>query len=378
MLYSEPNVRIFVFRHLEGMKENSEKMNKPNIGITVGDINGISLEVILKSLNHPDIVKMCTPVIYGSSKVVAYHKNIIEAEDFSFFNVKSTDRLKWDRVNVYNCWEDTVNINLGKLSEDGGKYARLSLLQAANDLNQGYIDAVVTGPINKKAMQMAGFKYPGHTEFFTDQAGAKTSLMVMSHDDIKVALVTNHVPIAELPDAISKKVIRTKLELFNKTLKEDFGIQKPVIAVLGLNPHAGDNGVIGEEENTLITPVIEEAKKNGMMVMGPFAADGFFGSGQYRKVDGVLAMFHDQGLVPFKLLAFGEGVNCTAGLPFVRTSPDHGTAYDRAGKNMSDPSSFRKALFTAIDIVNNRRNYKEMHSDPLRAKADLKDEEVQG
>lgn len=351
-------------------------MEKPKIGITAGDINGIGLEVILKTLSHPDILNMCTPVIYASSKVVSYHKNTIEDLDFSFYSVDSIDRLKWNRVNVYNCWEEDVTISLGKLSEEGGKYARIALLQVANDLNQGYIDAVVTGPINKKAMEMANFKYPGHTEFFTDQAGAKTSLMLMAHEDVKVSLVTNHVPIAEVKDALTKNVIKEKLEIFNRTLIEDFGITKPVIAVLGLNPHAGDDGVIGDEENNMIRPVIIEAKKNGILAMGPYAADGFFGSGNFRKVDGILAMYHDQGLVPFKLLSFGAGVNFTAGLPFIRTSPDHGTAFDLAGKNQADPSSFRRALFTAIDVVKNRKLYQDMHADPLRAKAQLTDEEI--
>lgn len=353
-------------------------MEKPKIGITIGDMNGISLEVILKGLSHPDVLNMCTPVIYGSSKVVSYHKNIIGADDLSFYSTKSTDRLKWDRINVYNCWEDDVNIALGKLTADGGKYARIALLQVVNDLKQGYIDAVVTGPINKKAMEMASFQYPGHTEFFTDHSGAKSSLMLMVHEELKVALVTNHVPIAEVKDALTKNVIKEKLKLFHKTLIQDFGIMKPVIAVLGLNPHAGDDGVIGDEENTMIRPVIEEAKKNGIMAMGPYPADGFFGSGGFRKVDGILAMYHDQGLVPFKLLSFGSGVNYTAGLPFIRTSPDHGTAYEIAGKNMADPSSFRRALFAAIDVAHNRRLYKDMHSDPLRAKAQLTDEEVPG
>ncbi|NNE30070.1 MAG: 4-hydroxythreonine-4-phosphate dehydrogenase PdxA [Saprospiraceae bacterium] len=353
-------------------------MSKPNIGITVGDINGISLEVILKALSHPGILNMCTPVIYGSSKVVSYHKNIIEADHINFYSVKTTDRLKWDRINVFNCWQEEVSISLGKQSEDGGKYAKISLLQAAYDLEQGNIDAVVTGPINKKAMKMAGFGYPGHTEFFSEKAGVKTSLMVMVHEDIKVALATNHVPIEEVKSTLTKAVLKEKLELFNKTLIRDFGIEKPVIAVLGLNPHAGDDGVIGNEEEEVIRPVIVQAKKNGIMAMGPYAADGFFGSGQYRKVHGILAMYHDQGLIPFKLLSFGEGVNYTAGLPFVRTSPDHGTAYDIAGKNEADGSSFRQAIFKAIDVVKNRADFKDMHSDPLRAKAELTEEEVEG
>ena len=353
-------------------------MHKPRIGITVGDINGVGLEVILKAINHPHITEICTPVIYGSSKVISYHKNIINNTDLSFFKINSTERLKWDRINVYNCWEEAVSIALGKITEEGGRYAKISIAQAMNDLNQKYIDGVVTAPIHKKAMQMAGFNFPGHTEYFTQESGTKESLMFMVHDDIKVGLVTNHLPVSEVAGSISKELVDRKLKIMNKVLQRDFGIDKPVIAVMGLNPHAGDDGVLGNEEDEIIRPVIIKAKKNGMMVLGPFSADGFYGSGQHRKVDAILAMYHDQGLIPFKLLSFGEGVNYTAGLPFVRTSPDHGTAFDIAGKNIANPNSFRKALFTAVDIVNNRKRYDDMYSDPLRAKAELTDEKVEG
>ncbi len=353
-------------------------MQKPRIGITVGDINGIGMEVIIKALDHPHITNICTPVIYGSSKVTSYFKNIIGNIDLNYFKISSSERLKWDRINLYNCWEDGVQISLGKVTEEGGRCAKISLAQAMHDLNQKYIDGVVTAPIHKKAMQMAGFEYPGHTEYFAKESGVKESLMFMVHQDIKVGLVTNHLPLSEVRGAITQELIQKKIEIMDQVLRRDFGVEKPVIAVLGLNPHAGDEGVIGNEEEEIIRPAIISEKKKGKMVMGPFPADGFFGSGQYRKVDAVLAMYHDQGLIPFKLLSFGSGVNYTAGLPFVRTSPDHGTAFDIAGKNIADPSSFRQALFTAIDIVNNRVNYDEMFSNPLRNKATLVDEKIEG
>lgn len=340
-------------------------MDKMRIGITIGDINGVGLEVILKTLANPNITQTCIPVIYGSSKVVSYHRNIVGIENFPTHNVSSAERLKYDRVNLVNCWQEDVNISLGQMSDGSGKYAKISLEQATNDLKQGYIDAIVTAPFNKKAMNNAGFRFPGHTEYFTATYELEDSLMLMVHDDLRVGVVTNHLPLSEVAGAITKELVRFKLKTLNKTLKQDFGIEKPIIAVLGLNPHAGDDGLIGKEEEEIIRPVIIEAKKKGVMVMGPFPADGFFGSGQHRKVDAVLAMYHDQGLVPFKALSFGAGVNFTAGLPGVRTSPDHGTAYNIAGKNEADPSSFRQALFLSIDIARNRRAYIDMHSNPM-------------
>ncbi len=343
-------------------------MSKMKIGITIGDINGVGLEVILKTLSNPNVTKVCTPVIYGSSKVLSYHRNIVGIENFSAHNTNSADRVKYDRVNVVNCWPEDVNITLGVLSDNSGKYAKISLDQATNDLKQGFIDAIVTAPINKKAMQLANFQFPGHTEYLTHAYDLKDSLMLMVNDNLRVGLVTNHLPLAKVAEAVTKERITFKLEQLHKTLIRDFAIERPVIAVLGLNPHAGDEGVLGEEEEQIIRPVIIAAKKKGMMVMGPFPADGFFGSGQFRKVDGILAMYHDQGLVPFKALSFGNGVNFTAGLPGVRTSPDHGTAYAIAGKNEADPSSFRQALFLAIDIARNRKDFDQMHANPMKRK----------
>lgn len=339
-------------------------MDRLRIGISIGDMNGIGLEVILKTLSNKKIRELFIPVIYGSSKVVSYHKNIVTVDDFPFQPLRSADHLSDDRINVVNCWQENVNISLGKPSDLSGQYAFKSLEFAAKDLKYGFIDVLVTAPISKQAMQMADFPFPGHTEFLEKELGGD-SLMLMVHDDLRIGLVTNHLPLAEAAHAIDKSLVLKKIQLLNESLKVDFGIERPTIAVLGLNPHAGDGGVIGSEEEQIIRPAIVELKKSGVMVMGPFSADGFFGSGQFQKFDGILAMYHDQGLIPFKTLSFGNGVNFTAGLPFVRTSPDHGTAFDIAGKNLADPSSFRKALFLGIDIARNRRMFSEMHENVL-------------
>ncbi len=262
-------------------------MNKIRIGISIGDINGIGLEVILKTLANQQILNFCTPIIYGSSKIVSYHKNIVGLDDFHFNVAKSGDRIKHDKVNVVNCWADNVNITLGKLSDSSGKYAKISLEQAVIDLKNGYFDALVTAPINKKAMSLANFNFPGHTEFLTKEFGVKESLMMMVNDSLRVGLVTNHIPLKTVPESITKELILTKLRIFNKSLKVDFGIDRPTIALLGLNPHASDDGLIGDEEDSIIRPAVVEAKKKGMLAMGPFSADGFFGSSQYRKFDGI-------------------------------------------------------------------------------------------
>lgn len=350
-------------------------MKKLRIGISIGDINGIGLEVILKTLSNPDILNFCTPVVYGSSKVVSYHKNIVDI-DFQFQSTRSAQQVTPDKINIVNCWQDNVNITLGKPSEISGMYAFRALEMAVQELKHGLIDALVTAPINKHAMQMANFPFPGHTEYLTKELGnGSESVMLMVSDNLRIGLITNHLPIREVADAITPELIAKKLRILNETLRIDFGIDKPTIAVLGLNPHAGDEGVLGDEEETIIHPVIQEAKEKGILAMGPFPADGFFGSGQYKKFDAILAMYHDQGLIPFKALSFGNGVNFTAGLDYVRTSPDHGTAYDIAGKNEADPSSFREALFLAIEIAKNRYEYAEDHANPLVRKEKLREEE---
>lgn len=341
-------------------------MDKVKIGISSGDINGIGLEVVLKTIADEQILKFCTPVIYASTKVVSYHKNIAGVE-FPFQVIKDMTRPSFEKVNIINCWQDSVNITLGKATEEGGKFAYIALEKAVIDLRDGHLDALVTAPFNKEAMKMAAFPYAGHTEYLAKQLGGN-DLMFMLHDDLRIGVATNHIPISAVSAMLTKEIVETKLYTMEQSLRIDFGIERPTIAVLGLNPHASDNGVIGDEEEKVIRPVIIEAKKKGMIVMGPFPADGFFGSGQYKKFDGILAMYHDQGLVPFKLLSFGQGVNFTAGLNAVRTSPDHGTAFDIAGSNAADPSSFRKALFTAIDIARNRKEHHEARENALVSK----------
>lgn len=342
-------------------------MEKLKIGISIGDINGVGLEVILKALAHDKIKSVCVPVIYGSSKVVSYHKNIVGVEEFSFQGLPSSNKLHYNKINVINCWQENVNITLGKATEDGGKYAFQSLEAAVKDLKSGVIDALVTAPINKEAMNMAGFPFAGHTEYLTAEIGGKSSnsMMMLVNDTLKIGLVTNHLPLREVADVINKDLIIRKVKTLNDTLKMDFGKERPTIAVLALNPHASDGGVIGDEEEKIIRPAIVECKKKGIMVMGPYPADGFFGSAQYKKFDAVLAMYHDQGLIPFKALSFGNGVNFTAGLSCVRTSPDHGTAYDLAGRNEANPSSFRHAVFLAMDIARHRIDYLDMHENAL-------------
>src|SRR5699024_4234259 len=340
-------------------------MYKPKIGITIGDVNGIGPEVIIKALMDPRIMNQCIPVIYGSSKVISYHRNIVEPRQFSYTNLSSAENLSEEEINIVNCWSENVNITLGEASRDGGKYAALSLEKALQELKEGWIDAVVTAPIHKQAMSQINFGFPGHTEFITQFFNAEESLMCMVQDQLRVGLVTNHLPIAVVSSSITKELVRKKIELLHQMLMQDFGLEKPVIAVLGLNPHSGDGGVIGDEDEKIIRPVIEEFKNKGKLIYGPYAADGFFGSGEYKKFDGILAMYHDQGLVPFKLLRFGKGVNFTAGLPIIRTSPDHGTGYNIVGQNIADPQSMREAIYLAIDVFRNRKNHKTWGENPL-------------
>lgn len=341
-------------------------MNKIRVGISIGDINGIGLEVVLKTFLDTRMLELCTPVLYGSSKIVSYHKNIIPEAELEFQGITSADQIEDDAIYVVNCWNDNVKITLGKITEAGGHYAHISLDRATDDLQAGLLDVLVTAPIHKKAMQLAQFPYPGHTEFLTEKMASKDSLMFMVHDKVRVGLVTNHVPLHEVTPLITKDRILHKINMMHKTLQMDFGIEHPKIAVLGLNPHAGDEGAIGQEEIQEIIPAIEAAKATGKIVLGPYPADGFWGSSNFTHFDAVLAMYHDQGLVPFKLLSFGSGVNYTAGLPFVRTSPDHGTAYNIAGQNQASPDSFRRALFMALDIFKQRALYQEITANPLK------------
>jgi 4-hydroxythreonine-4-phosphate dehydrogenase len=341
------------------------RMKKKYIGLTCGDINGIGTEVILKALMHRLNASPHVFIVYGNTKLLAYHKNYLTQDNLQFNQIDSPRQAKPGAINVINCWADAAPITLGQATADGGKYAQLMLERAVEDLKKDQIQAIVTAPINKKSMEMAGFKYPGHTEYLTEQFKVQESLMMLVQDELRVGLVTNHLPIQQVAGAISKQKISEKVKIFDKSLKTDFGLERPRIAILGLNPHAGDAGAIGKEETEIIIPVIEQLKREGHYAFGPFAADGFFGSGMYTKFDGILAMYHDQGLAPFKALAFGGGVNYTAGLPIVRTSPDHGTAFDIAGKGEADELSLLKAIYQALDILHNREEQEDMHMDKM-------------
>lgn len=341
------------------------EQTKIKIGITQGDVNGIGYEVILKAFENPAILELCTPIVYGSPKVMTYHRKALELET-SFSIVNSAADAVPGRLNVVNCNDDEVKVEMGKPSRESGKAAFEALEKAMAEYKEGMYDVLVTAPIHKQMIQSDSFAFPGHTEYIEQSIGEGKALMILANETLRVALVTGHVPVAKIASAITQELIEEKLTIFNASLKTDFGIGAPRIAVLALNPHAGDGGVIGKEEETIITPAIKAMREQGILCYGPFPADGFMGSAAYNHFDGVLAMYHDQGLVPFKVLAMENGVNFTAGLPIVRTSPDHGTAFDIAGKNMASPDSFRQALYMAIDIYRNRKNDSEARSNPLR------------
>lgn len=339
---------------------------KIKIGISIGDVNGIGLEVIIKTLADARVFDYCTPIVYGHTKVASFHRRLSNVHDLNFNVISHASQAVHKKANMINCWEEDVKIEVGVNNETGGKYAFLSLQKATDDLVNGDIDALVTAPINKENIQNNDFKFPGHTEYLQERDNAAESLMFLVSDTLRVGVVTGHIPVAKIAESITVEKILGKLKLMNASLQTDFWIRKPRIAVLGLNPHAGDNGLIGTEEQTTIIPAIEEARANDIMAFGPYPADGFFANGTYMQFDAVLAMYHDQGLIPFKTIAFESGVNYTAGLKFVRTSPDHGTAYDIAGKNLASEISFREALFTAIHIVKHRRETAELNENPLK------------
>lgn len=340
-------------------------MNKPIIGITCGDVNGIGTELIIKTFSDHRILEQCTPVIFASNKLINFYKKSVPEAHFNYQSIKDFTRINPKQINIFNCWEEDIVINPGQLTETGGRYAVKSLLSAANALKQGHIQGVVTAPIHKKNVQSAEFNYTGHTPFFKAMAAANDVLMLLYAMNLRVALVTEHIAVKSVPEHVTKETILSKLNLLHASLRRDFGIDKPKIAVLGMNPHAGDEGLIGNEEELIIEPAIKEAKQS-KLVFGPFSADAFFARRSYLKFDAVLAMYHDQGLIPFKTIAVGEGVNFTAGLSFVRTSPDHGTAFDIAGKNKADETSFTTAVFECIDIINRRNEYDERNKNPLR------------
>ncbi|MBP5205826.1 MAG: 4-hydroxythreonine-4-phosphate dehydrogenase PdxA [Bacteroidales bacterium] len=327
------------------------------IGITHGDLNGIGYEVIIKALIDNKIMELCTPIVYGLSKAASYHRKSLDIQDFSFQFIKSVDQASVKRPSLINIYDEEVKIELGTSTKLAGQMAERALYAAGRDLKNQNIDAIVTAPVNKDNIQSEKFTIPGQTEFFEHYFGGKNkALMLMVAENLRVGFVTNHLPIQQVAGALNKELIGQKLTILNQSLKQDFGLNNPNIAVLALNPHAGDNGLLGSEEKEIISPAIELAFQNHINAFGPFPADGFFGSGSYRKFDAVLAMYHDQGMLPFKLLGT-EGVNYTAGLPIVRTSPAHGTAYDIAGKNVANGQSMRNAIYLAIDILRNRERF---------------------
>jgi 4-hydroxythreonine-4-phosphate dehydrogenase len=338
--------------------------HKPVIGISLGDINGIGPEIIIKAFSDQRVLEQCTPVIFGSVKLINYYRKAIPDIQFNFQPVKDINRLNHRQVNVYNCWEEDVNVTPGIMNETGGKYAALSLHAAVNELKAGTIDGLVTAPLHKKNIQSSDFNYTGHTPYLRDAFGVKDVLMLMCSDTFRVGVLSEHIPVKEVASHVTKEAIISKINILHQSLVQDFDIDKPKIAVLGLNPHAGDEGLIGDEEINIIRPAVLEFR-NQKLVFGPYPADGFFARGHHEKFDAVLAMYHDQGLIPFKSLA-KSGVNYTAGLPIVRTSPDHGTAFDIAGKNQADHLPFLHAVFQCIDIIHARNTYAENHRNPLK------------
>jgi 4-hydroxythreonine-4-phosphate dehydrogenase len=338
--------------------------NKVIVGISQGDINGIGLEVVLKTLLEPGIADICTPVLFSSQKTVSYYRKVLGLEEFSFNPMREFSQINSKKVNVFVCYEEEVNIEMGKLTEVGGKYAYISLEKATQALLDKNIDVLVTAPINKSNIQGDNFKFVGHTEYLGSMLSGDPLMLMCSENGLRIAVATGHIPLKEVHSKLTVDGVARKILQLHESLIKDFGVRKPKIAVLGLNPHAGDGGAIGNEDKEIIIPAIEKAKTNGL-VYGPYSADAFFGNGTYKQFDAVLAMYHDQGLIPFKTIAFNEGVNFTAGLNAVRTSPDHGTGYDIAGKNQANEQSFKRAMYAAIDIFKNRQLHAEITENPL-------------
>ena len=346
------------------MNENNKRLK---LGITIGDTNGIGVEVVMKAIGVPEMMDLCIPVVYGSSKVVSYHRNACNLPGFQINHTKSALNLKDNMPNLVECIDQDIKIELGQPSKQAGLASFLSLEAAVHDLKSGLIDALVTAPISKDNIQSEQFQFTGHTEYLESAAGdGNKALMILCSSNLRIALVTTHLPLAEVPAALTVEEIREKLQMLDTSLKRDFNISCPRIAVLSLNPHSGENGMLGHEERDIIIPAIQQSvDEDKVQCFGPYAADGFFGARHYRRFDGVLAMYHDQGLAPFKTITMEEGVNFTAGLPIVRTSPDHGTGYDIAGQGIADESSLRHAIYTAIDVCRHRQQYDEAHKNPL-------------
>jgi 4-hydroxythreonine-4-phosphate dehydrogenase len=333
----------------------SKEIHKPVIAFTVGDTNGVGPELIMKTFSDKKMLSMCTPVIYGSGRLFSFYRKALDIAEFNYKQIKDISEVDSRRINLISCWEEELNISPGESTSDGGKASFLSLTAATKDWVSGHVDALVTAPINKSNIQNSEFKFAGHTEYLTKEAGESSSLMLMTSPKLKVGVVTSHIPLSQVSQSVTQEGIIDKVKILNKSLINDFGISKPKIAVLGLNPHAGDNGLLGKEEEKIIKPALDNLKRKNILAFGPFSADGFFGNAQYLAYDGVIAMYHDQGLIPFKSIAFEEGVNYTAGLKLIRTSPDHGTAYEIAGKNKVNTQSFLQSIYTIIDIVKNRK-----------------------
>ncbi|PIY08033.1 MAG: 4-hydroxythreonine-4-phosphate dehydrogenase PdxA [Flexibacter sp. CG_4_10_14_3_um_filter_32_15] len=370
---------------------NSENLNfhtkerpkrfRPKIGISMGDFNGIGIEVILKTLTDTRVLELCVPVIFGAARVFSHYKRLLNI-DFTFQQHFLDDEnlatsIHDQKINIVNCSSAKIEVEAGKITAEAGAGALAALEGATKAMQEGWIDALVTAPINKDNIQSETFNFPGHTEYLTEKFSTnkvKDSLMFLVHENLRVGVVTGHIPLHKVPEKVTEEAISSKLNLMLHSLKQDFGIPKPTVALLGLNPHAGENGLLGSEEKEIISPLIEKFRQKEHLVYGPFPSDGFFGAKEYEKFDGILAMYHDQGLIPFKTLAFNEGINFTAGLPVVRTSPDHGTAYGIAGKNSADESSFRNALFLAIDTVKSRIDFEITNQEKNQHKQRRKEE----
>ncbi|MDR1171250.1 MAG: 4-hydroxythreonine-4-phosphate dehydrogenase PdxA [Bacteroidales bacterium] len=339
---------------------------KLRIGITHGDINGIGCEVILKSLNDARMLELFTPVIYSSPKVIAYYRKALSLNNLNTYSVRSAEEAHGERINVVNCLGEEVRVEIGKSTPQGGEAALASLQAAVAEIKNGLLDALVTAPINKYNIQSEQFHFPGHTEYLQSEFGNGKVLMLMVSDSLRMGILTGHAPLAEVPALVTQEKIVSTLHLINRTMLEDFNISRPRIAALSLNPHAGDNGLLGKEEQNIIIPAIEKVKSEGILAFGPYPSDGFFGSDNYRKFDVALAMYHDQGMTAFKTLCFENGVNYTAGLPIVRTSPAHGTAFDLVGTDTASPESFRQALYMACDIAANRMKFRSLKSHAMK------------
>ena len=342
-----------------------DKSNKIIVGISVGDINGIGIEIILKTFEDKRMLDFCTPVLFASNKVISIHKKILKLNN-SIQVVQNIEKIAHEKINLVNIWKEDVKLEIGKLTENGGKYALLSLKAATEALKNNKVNILITAPINKENIQSTDFSFAGHTEYLESELQGK-SLMILMAEKLRIGLITGHIPVSKVSETITPELIKSKVEIMYNSLKQDFNINKPKIAVLGLNPHCGDNGVIGSEDDEIIKPTIKDIQTTGKLVYGPYPADGFFGSKIYEQFDGVIAMYHDQGLAPFKALSFGNGVNFTAGLNKIRTSPDHGTGFDIAGKSKASHLSFQEALFSSLQLYKNRIEYQKLIKNALKS-----------